>query len=59
MAVRSGALIPTLRLTHPIESPAVDWLRGEVKRQPLRLAMSASSGFGGSNTVLIFGSGPS
>lgn len=59
MAVRSGALLPTLRLTNPIESPGIDWLRGEVKRQPLPLAMSASSGFGGSNTVLIFGSGPS
>lgn len=59
MAVRSGALLPTLRLTNPIDSPGVDWLRGEVKRQPLPLAMSASSGFGGSNTVLIFGSGPS
>jgi 3-oxoacyl-[acyl-carrier-protein] synthase II len=57
MAVRSGALLPTLRLTNPIESPGVEWLRGEVKRQPLPLAMSASSGFGGSNTVLIFGSG--
>lgn len=59
MAVRSGALLPTLRLTNPIESPGIDWLRGEVKRQPLPLAMSASSGFGGSNTVLIFGSGRS
>jgi 3-oxoacyl-[acyl-carrier-protein] synthase II len=57
MAIRSGALLPTLRLTDPIESPGVDWLRGEVKRQPLPLAMSVSSGFGGSNTVLIFGSG--
>lgn len=59
MAIRAGALLPTLRLTDPIESPAIDWLRGEVKRQPLSLAMSASSGFGGSNTVLVFGSGPS
>lgn len=59
MAVRSGTLLPTLRLTNPIESPGVDWLKGEVKRQPLPLAMSASSGFGGSNTVLIFGSGAS
>jgi 3-oxoacyl-[acyl-carrier-protein] synthase II len=57
MAIRAGALIPTLRLATPIETPAVDWLRGEVKRQPLPLAMSASSGFGGSNTVLIFESG--
>ncbi len=55
MAVRAGALIPTLRLTNPIESSSVDWLRGEIKRQPLPLAMSASSGFGGSNSVLIFG----
>ena len=59
MAIHSGALLPTLRLADPIESPGVDWLRGEVKRQPLPLAMSASSGFGGSNTVLIFGSGRS
>jgi 3-oxoacyl-(acyl-carrier-protein) synthase len=57
-AIRCGALFPTLRLTDPIESPGVDWLRGEVRRQPLPLAMSASAGFGGSNTVLIFGSGP-
>ena len=56
MAVRAGALLPTLRLATPIESPAVDWLRGEVKREALPVAMSASSGFGGSNTVLIFGS---
>jgi 3-oxoacyl-[acyl-carrier-protein] synthase II len=57
MSIRAGALLPTLRLTNPIESPAVDWLRGEVKRQPLPLAMSVSSGFGGSNAVLIFASG--
>lgn len=57
MAIRAGALIPTLRLTNPIDSPGIDWLRGEVKHQPLPLAMSASSGFGGSNAVLIFESG--
>jgi len=54
-AVRRGALFPTLRLTDPIESPRVDWLRGEVRHQPLPLAMSVSAGFGGSNTALIFG----
>lgn len=61
-AVRCGALFPTLRLTDPIESPGVDWLRGEgrgdVRRQPLPMAMSVSAGFGGSNAALIFGSGP-
>ena len=56
-AVRSGALFPTLRLTDPIESPGVNWLRGAVRPEPLPLAMSVSAGFGGSNTALIFGSG--
>jgi len=56
MAIRCGALLPTLRLTDPIASPGVDWLRGEVRRQPLPLAMSVSAGFGGSNAALIFGS---
>jgi len=57
IAIRCGALFPTLRLTDPIESPGVDWLRGEIRRQPLPLAMSVSAGFGGSNAVLLFGSG--
>jgi 3-oxoacyl-[acyl-carrier-protein] synthase II len=56
-AIRCGALLPTLRLTDPIESPGVEWLRGEVRREPLPLAMSVSAGFGGSNAALIFGSG--
>jgi 3-oxoacyl-[acyl-carrier-protein] synthase II len=55
-AVRCGALFPTLRLTDPIESPSVNWLRGEVQRHALPLAMSGSAGFGGGNTALIFGS---
>lgn len=59
VAVHCGALFPTLRLTNPIDSPGVDWLRGEVRRQALPLAMSVSAGFGGSNTALIFGGGRS
>jgi 3-oxoacyl-[acyl-carrier-protein] synthase II len=55
MAMRAGVLLPTLRLTDPIESPQVDWLRGEVRRQPLPVAMSVSAGFGGSNVALVFG----
>jgi 3-oxoacyl-[acyl-carrier-protein] synthase II len=53
-AIRSGMIYPTLRLTDPIESTAVDWVRGEVRHQPVPMAMSASVGFGGSNTVLVF-----
>jgi 3-oxoacyl-(acyl-carrier-protein) synthase len=55
MAIRCGALLPTLRLADPIASAGVEWLRGEVRRQALPLAMSVSAGFGGSNAALIFG----
>lgn len=55
-AMREGALFPTLRLTDPIESAQVDWLRGEVRRQSLPTAISVSAGFGGSNATLVFGS---
>ena len=53
-AMRHSALFPTLRLTDPIETPAVDWLAGQPRRQPLPMAMSVSAGFGGSNASLIF-----
>jgi 3-oxoacyl-[acyl-carrier-protein] synthase II len=55
-AMQASALYPTLRLTDPIESDQVDWLRGDIRRQPLPVAMSVSAGFGGSNTALVFGS---
>jgi 3-oxoacyl-[acyl-carrier-protein] synthase II len=55
LSVRSGVLFPTLRLNDPIESSAVDWLMGEPRRQRVPLAMTASAGFGGSNTSLVFG----
>jgi 3-oxoacyl-(acyl-carrier-protein) synthase len=54
-AMQSGALFPTLRLTNPIESDSVDYLRGELRRVPLPVAMSVSAGFGGSNAALVFG----
>jgi 3-oxoacyl-(acyl-carrier-protein) synthase len=56
IAMQSGALLPTLRLENPIESPMIDWLHGGLRRQPLPVAMSVSAGFGGSNTALVFGS---
>src|SRR5580700_5274251 len=54
LAVRCGVLLPTLRLTDPIESLSVNWLRGGVLRETLPVAMSVSAGVGGSNTTLIF-----
>jgi 3-oxoacyl-(acyl-carrier-protein) synthase len=53
--IRSGTIYPTLRLTDPIETTALDWVRGDVRHESVGMAMSASVGFGGSNTVLLFG----
>ena len=55
LSARLGILFPTLRLNDPIESPVVDWLVGEPRRQRVPLGMTVSAGFGGSNTSLIFG----
>jgi 3-oxoacyl-(acyl-carrier-protein) synthase len=53
--IRSGLILPTLRLTDPVDSTPVDWVKNAVREQPVPTAMSVSVGFGGSNTVLIFG----
>ena len=55
IAIRSGALFPTLRLGNAVECEGVDWLKGEPRRQPLPTAMSVSAGFGGSNAALVLG----
>ena len=55
LSLRNGMLPPTLRLANPIESKHVDWLTGEPRRESLSLAMTASAGFGGNNTSLVFG----
>jgi 3-oxoacyl-(acyl-carrier-protein) synthase len=55
LAMRKSALLPTLRLTDPIESRDVEYLRGPWRRQDLAAAMSVSAGFGGSNAALVFG----
>jgi 3-oxoacyl-[acyl-carrier-protein] synthase II len=55
IAIRCGALFPTLRLGNPVECAEVDWLMGGVRRQALPAAMSVSAGFGGSNVALVLG----
>jgi len=55
LSLRSGVLPPTLRLTDPLESEKIDWLVGAPRRESITAAMTASAGFGGSNTSLVFG----
>lgn len=54
LSLQLGVLFPTLRLADPIDCPPVDWLRGDPRRQPINLALTASAGFGGTNTSLLF-----
>jgi 3-oxoacyl-[acyl-carrier-protein] synthase II len=54
LSLNLGVLFPTLRLADPIECPQVDWLMGEPRPQSFRLALTASAGFGGTNTSLLF-----
>jgi 3-oxoacyl-[acyl-carrier-protein] synthase II len=55
IAIRRGALFPTLRLGNPVDCPEVDWLMGQTRHQALAAAMSVSAGFGGSNAALVLG----
>jgi 3-oxoacyl-[acyl-carrier-protein] synthase II len=56
LAMRHGALVPTLRLKDPIASSTVEYLHGEIRHASLPVVMSVSAGFGGSNAALVFGS---
>jgi 3-oxoacyl-[acyl-carrier-protein] synthase II len=53
LALRSGTLFPTLRLERPIETTTVELL-SDPRPSPMRMAMSVSAGFGGSNASLVF-----
>jgi 3-oxoacyl-[acyl-carrier-protein] synthase II len=54
LALRSGTLIPTLRIERPIVSSCVDLLATGPRRSSMEVAMSVSAGFGGSNASLVF-----
>ncbi len=54
LSLRSGTLFPTLRLAAGLETVFVDLLGGETRPTQMETAMSASAGFGGSNTSLVF-----
>lgn len=55
MALRTGAVPPTINLTEPDEaSDGLDLTPGTASRRDLRIALSNSFGFGGQNTALIF-----
>ncbi len=56
MAIRDGLIPPTINLEHADEECDLDYTRFEARKAPVSIAMSNSFGFGGHNSVLIFGS---
>ena len=54
LAIRDGAVPPTINLENPDEGCDLDFVPGSARDMPVRASMSNSFGFGGTNGCLIF-----
>ncbi|MCX7055015.1 MAG: beta-ketoacyl-ACP synthase II [Proteobacteria bacterium] len=54
LAIRDGVLPPTINLEHPDPDCDLDYVPGTARQAPVRIALSNSFGFGGTNGSLIF-----
>jgi 3-oxoacyl-[acyl-carrier-protein] synthase II len=58
LAIRHGLVPPTLNLDNPSEGCDIDLVPHTAKERTVRIAMSNSFGFGGTNASLIFAAAP-
>ena len=54
LTIRDGLIPPTINLDHPDPQCDLDYVPGQARRADVRVAMTNSFGFGGTNAVLIF-----
>jgi 3-oxoacyl-[acyl-carrier-protein] synthase II len=54
LAIRDGILPPTINLEHPDPACDLDYVPGTAREAPVRIALSNSFGFGGTNGSLVF-----
>lgn len=54
LAIREGVLPPTINLDEPDEGCDLDFVAGKSRKADIRVALSNSFGFGGTNGTLIF-----
>jgi 3-oxoacyl-[acyl-carrier-protein] synthase II len=54
LAIRDGILPPTINLENPDPACDLDYVPGSARRAPIRIALSNSFGFGGTNGSLVF-----
>jgi len=54
LAMRDGIIPPTINYEVPDPECDLDYVPNIARRQPLKVAMSNSFGFGGTNATLIF-----
>ncbi len=58
LAIRDGVIPPTLNLDNPSEGCDIDLVPHTARQRKVRIAMSNSFGFGGTNASLIFAAAP-
>ncbi|MDP6517457.1 MAG: beta-ketoacyl-ACP synthase II [Alphaproteobacteria bacterium] len=58
LAINEGVVPPTLNLENPSEGCDIDLVPKQAKERPVRIALSNSFGFGGTNATLIFRKAP-
>ena len=54
LAIRDGVAPPTLNLEHPSRESAIDRVAKHAQQRPIKMALSNSFGFGGTNASVIF-----